>query len=44
LPVGEGEFLPVIRICEPGPAVFDGSYAPPPIEVLDDAAASVPER
>ena len=31
LPVGEGPFYLVVRIYEPGPAVFDGSYALPPL-------------
>lgn len=31
LPVGEGPFYLVVRIYEPRPAVFDGSYALPPL-------------
>ena len=31
LPVGEGPFYLVVRIYEPGAAVFDGSYALPPL-------------
>jgi len=33
LPVGEGPFMMVVRIYEPGPGVFDGSYAPPPLQM-----------
>ena len=35
LPVGEGAFMLVVRIYEPGPAIFDGSYKLPPLEALD---------
>lgn len=35
LPVGPGTFYLVVRIYEPGPAVFDGSYALPPLELED---------
>lgn len=33
LPVGAGPFYLVVRIYEPGPAVFDGSYRLPPLAV-----------
>ena len=32
LPVGTGPFYLVVRIYEPGPSVFDGSYRLPPLE------------
>jgi hypothetical protein len=35
LPVGQGNYLLIARIYEPGPAVFDGSYAPPALELVD---------
>ncbi|MFM7783058.1 MAG: DUF1214 domain-containing protein, partial [Gammaproteobacteria bacterium] len=35
LPVGEGAFYLVVRIYEPGPSVFDGSYALPPLLIED---------
>ncbi len=35
LPVGEAPFSLIVRIYEPGPGVFDGSYRLPAIEVLD---------
>lgn len=35
LPVGDGDFSLVMRIYEPGPSVFDGSYAPPEIQRAD---------
>ena len=35
LPVGQGPYLLIARIYEPGPAVFDGSYAPPALEVVE---------
>ena len=35
LPVGEAPFSLIVRIYEPGPGVFDGSYTLPAIEVLD---------
>jgi len=33
--VGEAPFSLIVRIYEPGPGVFDGSYRLPAIEVLD---------
>jgi hypothetical protein len=33
LPVGEGPFMMVLRIYEPGPGVFDGSYTLPPLQL-----------
>ena len=35
LPVGEGPFMLVVRIYEPGPSVFDGSYKLPALETLE---------
>jgi hypothetical protein len=35
LPVGEAPFMLIVRIYEPGPGVFDGSFKLPSIEVLD---------
>ena len=35
LPVGEAPFSLIVRIYEPGPGVFDGSFKLPAIEVLD---------
>jgi len=35
LPVGDGPFMLVVRIYEPGPGVFDGSYKLPPLEAVD---------
>jgi hypothetical protein len=35
LPVGDAPFMLVVRIYEPGPGVFDGSYRLPPLETLD---------
>ncbi|MBM3756455.1 MAG: DUF1254 domain-containing protein [Acidobacteria bacterium] len=36
LPVGRDPFMLILRMYEPGPAVLDGRFGPPPIEVLGD--------
>ncbi|MBK6511960.1 MAG: DUF1214 domain-containing protein [Haliea sp.] len=41
LPVGEGPFMMVVRIYEPGPGVFDGSYRLPPLQRLPAAQLPV---
>lgn len=35
LPVADGPFMLIVRIYEPGPGVFDGSFKLPVLEVLD---------
>jgi hypothetical protein len=40
LPVGEGPFMMVVRIYEPGPGVFDGSYKLPQLQRLPAALPS----
>lgn len=38
LPVPEGEFVMMLRLYLPGPAVLDGNYVYPPIEHIDTPA------
>jgi len=36
LPVGRDPFMLILRMYEPGQAVLDGSYRPPPVEIIDE--------
>ncbi|MEU9130262.1 DUF1254 domain-containing protein [Kitasatospora sp. NPDC048540] len=42
LPTPEGEFRPMLRMYQPGPAILDGSYRLPPIRPTDPADPTDP--